>query len=78
MPRRINYAADPRQSGDILIQEKITRADITDTERAATAQYLHEVLTTQAADAPWEFTLRDITIAGQGHDEAALFYGSYH
>lgn len=77
MAKTINYRDDPRDAGTIVVEEGISRDDITEEERARTHAYLEGVLTGPDSGATWAFTLKGVTIEGKGWDEAGNFIGRY-
>lgn len=75
-PKRIDYASYPMDAASLLKEHEITRRHISEEDRLRTIKILNGAL---AADqpTPWEFTLKEVTIVGQGADEAGHFLGSY-
>lgn len=76
-PKRIAYGPYPMDTGSFVEEYEITRRHISEEDRRKTVEYLNDVLANKPSDEPWEFTVKDITVVGQGHDEAANFCGQY-
>lgn len=71
---RIDYRTYRADAGSLLDEYKIGREHLSEADRSKVVAYLEKVLHGGSAE-PWAFTLKGVTVTGQGIDEASYFYG---
>lgn len=75
--KRIDYASYPMDAASLLEEYEITRRHISEDDRIKTVEYLSAIIDGKKDDTPWEFTLNEVTVVGQGDDEAVNFRGKF-